>query len=119
VPVFLPAVAGHLDLRLPFRGAEDIHRDAVNLSGADHDAVRQVCPDMAAAILEDLRGPMALAAGKLAGREPHLADAVPDHPDFAWVLFPELPASVALAARLARQHAGVAPYIPDAARSAA
>ena len=83
VPVFLLAAVGHLGLRLPFRGVADSHPDAVSLLDADHGAVRRVCLDMVDAIPEDRRGlPVRMdeAAGKLAVREPRLADAVPDAP---------------------------------------
>jgi hypothetical protein len=83
VPVFLPAAAVHLGLRLlPCPGVADSHRDVVNLSDEDRGAVRQVCFDIAGAIPEGLRGHLGLpgrmagAAERLAGREPRPADAV-------------------------------------------
>jgi hypothetical protein len=63
---------------------------------------------MAGAILEGLRGRMDVAAGKSAVREPRLADAGLEHPDPAWVLFPERLAWSVLEKRLARQHAAEA-----------
>ena len=86
VPVFPPAAVGHLVLRLPFRGVADSHLDAVSLLDVDHGAVRRVCLDMVDAIPEDRRGlpvQMDEAAGKLAAREPRLADAVPDRLEIA------------------------------------
>ena len=75
---------------------------------------------MVAAIPEGLLDPMAVAAGKLAVREPRPADAVPGRLDFASVWYPELPASPdALAERWAQPRVVVAPYKPDAAPSAA
>jgi hypothetical protein len=81
VPVFLPAAEVHLGLRhlLPFQGEADSRRDAESLSGADRGAVRRVYFDMVGAIPEDRLGHLgllAVAAGKLADREPRLADAV-------------------------------------------
>jgi hypothetical protein len=86
VPVFPQAAVDHLGLRLPFRGVADIHLDAENLLDADRGAVRPVCPDMVDAIPEGRWGlpvQMDEAVGKLAVREPRLADAVPAHLDFA------------------------------------
>ncbi len=122
VPVFPQAAVGHLGLRLPFRGAEDIHLDAESLLGADHGAVRQACPDTVDAILEDRRGRSVRldeAVEKLAVREPRLADAVPAHPDPAWAVCLGLPASVDLAGRLAQLRAAAAPCTPDEALFAA
>jgi hypothetical protein len=122
VPVFLLAAVVHLDLRLPFPGVEDSHPDAVSLLDADLDAVRRVCLDMVDAILEDRLGlPVRMdeAVGKLAVREPRLADAVRAHPDSALAVFPGLPAWVALVARWARRRAAAELYIPDEAPSAA
>jgi hypothetical protein len=59
------------------------------------------------------------AVGKLAVREPRLADAVRAHPDSALAVFPGLPAWVALAERWARRRVAVELYIPDEAPSAA
>jgi hypothetical protein len=75
-PVFPLAAVDHLALLLPFRGAVDSHRDAVSWWDADHGVVHRVCPDMVDAIPEDHLGLMDEAAGKLAGREPRLADVV-------------------------------------------
>ena len=80
-PAFPLAAVDHPALRLPFRGVADSHPDAVSLWDADHGVVRRACPDMADAIPEVRRGLMDEAAGKLAVREPRLADAVPAHPD--------------------------------------
>src|SRR4029077_15918887 len=118
-PVFLPAAVVHLGLLLPFRGEADSHQAAENLLGADHGAVRPVDPDMAGAIPEGRRGRTAVAAGKSAVREPRLADAGPDHPGFAWILFPERLAWNALAKRWARQHEAVGRCKQDAGRFAA
>jgi hypothetical protein len=122
VPVFPLAAVGHLDLRLPFPDVADSHLDAVSLLDADRDAVRRACPDMVDAIPEDRLGlPVRMdeAVGKLAVREPRLADAVRAHPDSALAVFPGLPAWVALAERWARRRAAVELYIPDEAPSAA
>jgi hypothetical protein len=108
VPVFPLAAVGHLD--------------AVSLLDADRDAVRRACPDRVDAIPEDRLGlPVRMdeAVGKLAVREPRLADAVRAHPDSALAVFPGLPAWVALAERWARRRAAVELYIPDEAPSAA
>jgi hypothetical protein len=122
VPVFPQAAVGHLGLRLPFRGAADIHLDAESLLDADHGAVRRACLDTVDAILEDHRDlPVHPdeAAEKLAVREPHLADAVPARPDPAWVAFLGLPASVALEGRWVRLRAAAALCTPDEGLSAA
>ena len=119
VPVFPQAAVVHLALLHPFRGEADSHPDAESLLGADHDAVRLVDPDMVDAIPEDLRGRTAVAAGKLAAREPRLADAALDHPGPAWALFLERLAWNVPAKRLAQQHAAEARYKQDAGRSAA
>jgi hypothetical protein len=119
VPVFLPAAVGHLGLRHPFRGEADNHRAAESLLGADHGAVRPVGPDMADAIPEDLRGRTDEVAGKSAAREPRLADAGPEHPDPAWVLFPERLAWSVLEKHLAQPHAAEARCKRDAGLSAA
>jgi len=84
VPVFRRAAEVHLGLRLPCLGVADNHQDAENWSDADRGAVRPVCPDMEDAIPEVRRDRMASAVGKLAAREPHPVDAVPDRPGFAW-----------------------------------
>lgn len=86
VPVFPQVAVGHLGLRLPFLGVADSHPGAVSLLDADHGAVRQVCLDTVDAIQEDRRGlpvQMDEAAGKLAAREPRLADVVPDRLEIA------------------------------------
>jgi hypothetical protein len=86
VPVFPQAAVGHLGLRLPFRDVADSHPDGANLWDADHDAVRRACLDMEDAIPEVRLGRsdhLVWAAGKLAGHEPRLADAVLAHPDSA------------------------------------
>ena len=86
VPVFLQAAVGHLGLRLPFLGVADSHPDAVSLLDVDHGAVRLVCLGTVDAIPEDRRGlpvQMDEAAGKLAPREPRLADAVLDRLEIA------------------------------------
>lgn len=122
VPVFLLVAVGHLGLRLPFLGVADSHPDAVSLLGADRDAVRLVCLDTVDAIPEDRRGlpvQMDEAAGKLAAREPRLADAVPDRLEIAWAAFPEIRASAGLVERWAQLRAAAEPYTPDEALSAA
>jgi hypothetical protein len=122
VPVFLQAAVGHLDLRLPSLGVADSHRDAVSLSDADHGAVLRVCSGRVGAIPEGRLGHqdrMAVAAEKLAGREPRPADAVPGHRDSAWAVFLGLPALVALVGRSAQPRAEAGLCKPDAARSAA
>ena len=86
--VFPQAEVGHRGLLHPFRGEADNRPAAESSLGADHGAVRRVDPDMADAILEGLRDRKALAAGKLAAREPRLADAVLDRLGPASVLFP-------------------------------
>ena len=119
VPVFPRAAVVHLGLLHPFRGVADSHQAAESLLGGDRDAVRPVSPDMVDAILEGLRGRTALAAGKSVAREPRPADAVPDHPGFAWILFPERLEWNVPAKRWAQQHAAEARCKQDAARSAA
>ena len=122
VPVFPLAAVGRLGLLHPFPGVADSHPDAVSLLDADHDAVRRVCLDTVDAIPEDRRGlpvQMDEAVGKLAVREPRLADAVPAHPDSALAAFPGLPAWIALVERWARRRAAAELYIPDEAPSAA
>jgi hypothetical protein len=77
---------------------------------------------MADAIPEVRQGRLAQmdeAVEKLAGRELRPADAVPDHPDPAWVVFPERHAWNVLAKRWAQRHAAEAPCKPDAGRFAA
>jgi len=93
VPVFPPAAEVHPGLRLPCPDVEDSHQDAASLWDADRDAVHRACFDMVGAIPEDRQGRLgcrAWAAEKLAGRAPRPADAVPDHPDFAWAVCLEL-----------------------------
>ena len=122
VPVFPQAAVGHLGLRLPCRGVADSHPDAESWLDADRDAVRRACLDTVDAIPEDLRGlqvRLVWAAGKLAGRAPRLADAVPARPDPAWAAFLGLPASVGLEVRWVRLRAAAALCIPDEALSAA
>lgn len=122
VPVFPLVAVGHLGLLLPCRGVADSRPDAESLSDADHGAVRRACLDMVDAILEVRWGRqvrLAWAAGKLAGREPRLADAVPARPGPAWVVFPGLPALIALVERWARVRAVAEPYKRDEALSAA
>jgi hypothetical protein len=122
VPVFRQAAVGRLDLRLPFPGVADIRQDAECLLVAALDAVRPVCLDMVGAIPEVRRGLQVRrvwAAGKLAGRAPRLADAVPAHPDPAWVAFLGLPASVGLEVRWVRLRAAAELCTPDEALSAA
>lgn len=122
VPVFPQAAVGHLGLRLPFRGAADIHLDAESWLDADHGAVRRVCLDMVDAIPEVRRGRPARmdeAVEKLAVRELRLADAVPAHLDSASGVFPGHPASVGLVGRWARRRAAAGPCTPDEAQSAA
>ena len=119
VPVVLPAAEVHLGLLHPFRGEADSRQDAESLLGADHGAVHPACPDKAGAIPEGLRGLTAAGAGKLAVHEPRPADAVPDHPDLAWVLFLERLALGVPAERSTPQPAAVAQYKPDAAQSVA
>ena len=122
VPVFPQAAVGHLGLLRPFRGAAGIRQDAVNLLGADHDAVRPVCLDMVDAIPEDHRGlPVHLdeAAEKLAVREPRLADVVLARLAPAWAACLGLPALVGLVERWARPLAAAEPYIQDEAPFAA
>ena len=122
VPAFPQAAVVHLGLLHPFRGVADNHRAAESLLGADHGAVLPVYPDMVDAIPEDRRGlpvQMDEAAGKLAVLEPRLADAVLEHPDPAWALFPERLAWSVLEMCLARQHAAAAPCKQDAGLSAA
>jgi hypothetical protein len=122
VPVFPQAGVAHLGLLRPFRGVADSHQAAESLLDADHGAVHPVVPDMVDAIPEDRRGlpvQMDEAAGKSAAHEPRLADAVPDHPDPAWVLFPERLAWSVLEKSLAQQRAAAARCKPDAGRFAA
>ena len=120
--VFPLAAVGHLGLRLPFRGVTDNRPDAASLLGADRDAVRRVCLDTVDAIPEDRRAlpaQMDEAAGKLAVREPHLADAVLERREIAWAAFPAIPASVGLVERSAQLRAAAELYTPDEAPSAA
>ena len=122
MPVFPQAAVDHLGLRLPFRGAADIHLDAESWLDADHGAVRPVCLDMVDAIPEGHQGlPVRMdeAVEKLAALELRLADAVLARPDSASDVFPERLASVALVGRWARRHAVAGPYTPDEAQSAA
>jgi len=120
--VFPLAAVGHLVLRHPSRGVADSRPDAVSLLDADLDVVLPACPDMADAIPEDHRGlPVHLdeAAGKLAVREPRLADAVLARLAPAWAACLGLPALVGLVGRWARPLAAAEPYIQDEALSAA
>jgi hypothetical protein len=122
VPVSPQAAVGHLGLRLPFRGAADIHPDAESWLDADHGAVRPVCLDMVDAIPEGHQGRPARmdeAVEKLAVRELRLADAVPAHLDSASDVFPGHPAWVGLVGRWAQRHAAAGPCTPDEAQSAA
>ncbi len=122
MPAFPQVAVGHLGLRLPFRGVADSHPDAVSLWGADHDAVRRACLDTEDAIPEARRGRLdrlVWAAGKLAGREPRLADAVLAHPDSALAENLEHPALIALVERWARVRVAAELYKPDEALSAA
>ena len=121
-PVFLQVAVGRRDLLHPFRGVADSHPDAVSLLGADRDVVRRACLDTVDAIPEDRQGRwdrLVWGAGKLAAREPRLADAVPDHPDPAWVVCLGLPAWVGLVERWGQPRAAAALYTPDEALSAA
>jgi hypothetical protein len=121
-PVFPLAAVDHLVLRHPFPGVADSHPDAESLLDADRGAVRRVCPDTVDAILEDHQGLLVHldeAVGKLAAREPRLADAVLARPAPAWAVFLGLPALVGLVGRWVRQRAAAALYIPDEALSAA
>jgi hypothetical protein len=120
--VFPQVAVGRRDLLHPFRGAADSHPDAESLSGADRDAVRPVCLDMADAIPEDRQGRsvrLVWGAGKLAGREPRLADAVLAHPAPAWAECLGLPAWVGLVGRWAQRRAVAALCTQDEALSAA
>ena len=122
VPVFPLAAVGRLGLRLPFRGVADSHPDAVSLWDADRDAARRACLDMEDAIPEVRRGRLdrlVWAAGKLAGREPRLVDAVQARPGLAWTAFPGLPASGDLEGRWAQLRVAAALCTPDEALSAA
>ena len=86
VPAFLPAEV-HPGLRLPSPAVADSHPDAANSSDVDRGAVRRAGLDMVGAIPEDRLGHLdrrpVWAAGKLAGRELRLADAVPARLDSA------------------------------------
>jgi hypothetical protein len=122
VPVFLRAAEVHLGLRLPSLDVADSHPDAESWSDADRGAVRRACFDMVGAIPEDRQGHLghlAWAAEKLAGREPRLADAVPDHPDPAWFECLGLPASVGLVVHWAQPRAAAELCTQDEALSAA
>jgi hypothetical protein len=79
--VFPLAAVDRPVLRLPCRAVADSRPDAVSLWDADLDVVLPACPDMADAIPEVRRGLMDEAVGKLAAREPRLADAALDHLD--------------------------------------
>jgi hypothetical protein len=121
VPVFPPAGAVHLGLRLPSRDVADSHLDAASLSDVDRGAVRRAFLDTVGAIPEDRWGHLARpawGAGKLAVREPRPADAVPDHPDFAWAVCLEHPALICFVGRWAEPHVAAEPYIRDADPSA-
>lgn len=117
--VFPQAAVAHPALRLPCRGVADIHPDAVSLWDADLCVVRPACLDMVDAIPEDRRGLRDEGAGKLAVREPRLADAVPAHPGPAWALFRALPALVGPVEHWARPRAAAEPYTQDEDRSVA
>ena len=122
VPAFPQAAVAHLGLRLPFRGVADSHPDAVSLWDADRGAARRACLDMEDAIPEVRRGRLdhlVWAAGKLADREPRLADAVLAHLDSAWAENPAHLALIVLEERWARVRAAVELYKPDEALSAA
>ena len=122
VPAFPQAAVAHLGLRLPFRGVADSHPDAVSLWDAGLDAARRACLDMEDAIPEVRRGRLdrlVWAAGKLAGREPRLADAALAHPDFALAENPAHLALIVLVERWARVRAAAELYKPDEALSAA
>jgi hypothetical protein len=122
VPVFPQAAVAHLGLRLPFRGVADSHPDAVSLWGAGLDAARRACLDMEDAIPEVRRGRLdrlVWAAGKLAGHEQRLADAVLAHPGFALAENPAPLALIALEERWALVRAAAELYKPDEVRSAA
>ena len=122
VPAFPLVAEVHLDQRLPSLDVADSHRDAVSLSDADHGAVHRACLDKVGAILEDRQGHLghlAWAAEKLAGHEPRLADAVPDHPDPAWAECLGLHASVGPVGRWAQPRAAAELCTPDEALSAA
>jgi hypothetical protein len=121
VPVFPLAAVNHLDLRLPSPDVADSRRDAASSLDADRGAVLRACLDMVDAIPEDRQGHLdhlAWAAEKLAGREPRLVDAVPDHPDPAWAECLGLPASVGLVERWARLRAAAELCTRDEAPSA-
>ncbi len=112
----------HLGLRLPFRGVADSHPDAVSLWDADHDAVRRACLDMEDVNPEARRGRLdrlVWAAGKLAVREPRLADAVLAHPGSALAENLGHPALIALVERWAQVRAAAELCKPDEALSAA
>jgi hypothetical protein len=117
--VYLPVAVGHLGLLHPFQDEADNHQAAESLLGADHGAVRPVCPDMAGAIPEGLRGRTDVAAGKSAVRERRLADVALERPAPAWVLFPERLAWSVPEKHLAQQHAAEARCKRDAGLSAA
>jgi hypothetical protein len=122
VPVFPLEVAVHLDLRLPFPDVADSHPDEESLLDAGLDAVHRACLDMVGAIPEvrcGLLAQMDVAVEKLAGHEPRLADAVPDHPDSALVVLPGLRAWVGLEERWAQLRGVAELYTPDVALSAA
>lgn len=74
--VFLAPVEAHRVLH-PFLGEAEILL-AARWWDAGHDAVRRVCRHSWVAIPEVRPGLKAAGVGKLAGRAPHLADAVPD-----------------------------------------
>ena len=122
VPVFPPAGEVHLDLRLPSQDVADSPRDAVSLSDADLGAVRRACFGTVGAIPEDRQDHLARpvwAAGKLAAREPRLADAVPDHHGSASAVYLGHPAWIGLVGRWEQPRVAVAPDIPGAGLSAA
>jgi hypothetical protein len=122
VAVFPLAEVGHLDLRLPSPGVADNHPDAVSLWDADRGAVRRACFDTVGAIPENHQGRLGLldvAAGKLADREPRLADAVRGRLDFAWAVYLGLLAWGGLVERWAQPRVAAELYRPDEALSAA
>ena len=123
VPVCPPVAVDHLALcHHPFPGVADSHQDAGNWWDVDLGAARPVYPGTGDASLGVLRDHLVRpveAAEKWAAHEPRLADAVPDHPAPASVVYPGLPASSGSVERLEGQLAAVARYKQDAVPSAA